>query len=241
MDANIQNILKELSLLSADWHHAGTMSDLVLNAIAVHAERLGKVRYSSETGSGKTTLLFSHLSENHEVFAVNDGESISRVKGSSLFNAKNVTYVEGPSQLTLPRHVFKAKSQITLIDGPHAYPFPDLEYYYFYPQISPGGLLLIDDINIPSIERMCAIIKSDDMFELLEVVEYTAFFRRTTAPLLNPVGDDWGLQGFNRAHYQYFMAREQSSSALRRITHLIPLPLKKFIPLRWKTKMLNKL
>ena len=166
MDVNIQNVLQELAPLSPDWHHAGTMSNVVLNAIAGHAERLGKIHHSAETGSGKTTILFSHLSENHEVFAVDDGESISRVKNCNLFNAKSVTYIEGPSQLTLPRHVFKDKLQMALIDGPHAYPFPDLEYYYFYPQIAEGGLLLIDDINIPSIERMFDIIKADDMFEL---------------------------------------------------------------------------
>ncbi len=45
-----------------------------------------------------------------------------------------------------------------LIDGPHGYPFPDMEYYYFYPLIKPGGILIIDDIHIPSNGRMADII-----------------------------------------------------------------------------------
>ena len=241
MTAEVGSTLDEIALLSPEWHGAGTMSDIVLNAIAAHAERLGKVNYSAETGSGKTTLLFSHLSENHTAFALDCGGSISRVRNSYLFNAKTVTYVEGPSQLTLPRHVFKDKLQMALIDGPHAYPFPDLEYYYFYPQIAEGGLLLIDDINIPSIERMFEIIGSDDMFDLVEVVQNTAFFRRTTAPLIDPLGDDWPQQGFNRSHYQYAMAREQSSPTSRRITRLIPSGLKQLVPVSWKTKIFRKL
>jgi len=241
MNASIQNLLKEISLLPADWHGAGTMSNVVLSAMAAHAERLGRVHYSAETGSGKTTLLFSHLSANHAVFAINDGKSISRVRSSNLFKEEGVTYIEGPSQVTLPRYRFKEKLQIALIDGPHAYPFPDLEYYYFYPQIAEGGLLLIDDTNIPSIKRMSEIIQHDDMFQLLEVVQNTAFFRRTPAPLIDPLGDDWPRQGFNRAHYRYAMARKHSSQRSRRITRVIPSRLKQLVPESWKTLLLKKL
>ena len=55
---------------------------------------------------------------------------------------------------------------IVLIDGPHAYPFPDLEYYYFYPHIVTGGLLIIDAINIPSIRNMAEVIKQDAMSDV---------------------------------------------------------------------------
>lgn len=239
---NIRELLKEIKVMPPDWHGAGTMSNVVLDAIARHADLVGEINHSAETGSGKTTLLFSHLSKNHTTFAINDGDSIARVQSSPLFESRNVTYVLGPSQLTLPRHVFNAKLQIALIDGPHGYPFPDLEYYYFYPQISTGGLLLIDDINIPSIKSMFEIVKADEMFELLEVVEYTAFFRRTNAPLVDPLGDCWTLQGFNREHYEYAMARSQgsSSSGFRRLRGLVPSQFKRMIPLKWKTAFLRK-
>jgi len=61
----------------------------------------------------------------------------------------------------LPKYNFQAKVQIALIDRPHGYPFPDLEYFYFYPLIETGGLLLVDDIKIPTISRMFEIIASD--------------------------------------------------------------------------------
>jgi|SRR5215475_2690211 len=243
MAAEIDLTLDEIVSLPADWHGAGTMSEVVLRAIAAHAARLPRISHSAETGSGKTTLLFSHLSEHHEVFALNCGDSMTKVKHSKLFNAKSVVYIEGPSQLTLPKHVFEEKLQIALIDGPHAYPFPDLEYYYFYPHIAEGGLLAIDDINIPSIARMLEIVKAEDMFELLEVVENTAFFRRTTAPVIDPLGDDWWRQGINRSHYEYLMARSRNagSSKLQRMGRFVPRKVKELIPVKWKTALLRKL
>ena len=39
------------------------------------------------------------------------------------------------------------------------------------------------------------------MFELLEVVLNTAFFRRTTAPTLNPYGDCWVDQPYNTSRF----------------------------------------
>lgn len=240
MRADVESVLEGIASLPPNWHAAGTMSGAVIQTMARHAAQVGQIQHSAETGSGKTTLLFSQLSGDHTVFALDCGGSISRVRNSDLFNPKTVTYIEGPSQMTLPRHVFKDKLQIALIDGPHAYPFPDLEYYYLYPWICHGGLLLIDDINIPTIERMFEIIKADDMFELVEIVESTAFFRRTAAPLIDPLGDDWQIQGFNRSFHDYAVARNRVPSNVRQVTRLIPSGIKKFIPQHWKTQILNR-
>ena len=184
----------------------GSVSPNALRAIARHAQRIGKVQNSVETGSGKTTLLFSHLCVNHLTFAVDEGSSISQVKNSPLFNAHNVTFIEGLTQVTLPKYNFSDKIQIALIDGPHGYPFPDLEYFYFCPLIDSGGLLLVDDIKIPTIRRMFEIIRADDMFELFEVVDDNmAFFQRTDAPCVSLTSDSWWRQGYNREYYEHLL------------------------------------
>jgi hypothetical protein len=90
------------------------------------------VRHSIETGSGASTLLFSHLSEDHTVFAMDAGTgSIRAIETSPLLRRETVTFVEGPTQVTLPLHVFPHRLQVALIDGPHGYPFPDLDYYLY--------------------------------------------------------------------------------------------------------------
>jgi hypothetical protein len=165
-----------------------------------------KIHHSAETGSGKTTLLFSHMSQDHKVFSLDHlhgsvNNSISCVKGSQLFHAANVEWIEGPTQRTLPKYEFHHKLQLALIDGPHGYPFPDLEYYYLYPHLDEGALLIVDDINIPTIGHLFDFLKEEEMFRLLEVVDKTAFFERTAAPLFDPYCDGWWEQKYNSRRY----------------------------------------
>ena len=237
MNDDIAAVIDEIAKLPPDWHGAGSLSPNALRAIARHAENVGTIQNSMETGAGKTTLLFSHLSSNHIVFALDGGKSISQVKSSPLFNPTPVTFVEGPTQLTLPHHKFVKNVQIALIDGPHAYPFPDIEYYYFYPLIQEGGLLLVDDIKIPSIRRMFDIIAAEDMFKLVDVIDNNlSIFRRTEAPLIDPQGDGWWLQGYNREHYeeiQYYL-RPRRHGVLSFIAGMTPRSLKKIVPAKMK-------
>jgi hypothetical protein len=213
MSNEIAELLDKIEALPQDWHGVGSVSPNALRAIARHADQIGSIRNSAETGSGKTTLLFSHLSASHLTFAIDEGDSISVVRNNPLFNAKNVSFVEGQTQETLPRFNFEHKLQIALIDGPHGYPFPDLEYFYFYPLVETGGLLLVDDIKIPTIGRMFEIISADDMFELLEVVdENLAFFKRTDAPCATLTSDSWWRQGYNREFYQTYLKSTAESA-----------------------------
>lgn len=212
MDEQLVQLIKRIRSLPDTWHSAGTVTNRLIGAIASRATEIGEIQHSVETGCGRTTLLLSHLSADHVVFARdvqnNVSEltnSISKVTSSALFNSKNVTLVEGPTQLTLAKYNFVNRVQLALIDGPHGYPFPDLEYYYFYPLVAPGGLLLLDDTQIPSIGRMYEIIKADKMFTLLEVVDNMAFFQRSNTPLIDPISDGWWLQGYNRNYYDELM------------------------------------
>jgi hypothetical protein len=255
MQTSTDELLRRIAALPMDWHGAGTMDLKSLSAIARHAERIGPIRYSAETGSGKSTLLFSHLSSNHVVFAVDDGSSITQVRSSPLFKRENVTYVEGPTQITLPQYHFGNELQIALIDGPHGYPFPDLEYYYFYPLIEPGGLLLVDDLPIPTIARMFEIVRADPMFELKEVVgDQLAIFSRTDAPVVDPRSDSWWLQGYNRRHYERVLrdrARKPSRAdaiygpplkyVLRGASALVPRFIKDRLPARLKDKIWSRI
>jgi hypothetical protein len=258
VESRARNVVKKIARLPQDWHGAGTVSHLVLETIFKYVEAQGEILRSVETGSGKTTLLLSHLSKHHTVFACDFGDSIGKVKGSSLFRPECVTFVEGPTQQTLPVFTFDEPLDLVLIDGPHGYPFPDLEYYYFYPHIKRGGLLLVDDIQIPTIGRMVDILKADDMFEFLETVDNMAFFRRTPAPLFDPLGDNWWIQGYNKAVYDDMMKvepdpkpepeskgptegpRRQTPSFIRLVAKHVPGFAKAFVPRRLKRWLLGK-
>ncbi len=218
-----ENILTKIEKLPQDWHGSGPLSDSVLKAIAGHCKDIGPIENSLETGAGKSTLFFSQIARNHVVFAINIGNSLDRVRESSLFKTDCVEIVEGPTQKTLPAYVFEKKIQVALIDGPHGYPFPELEYYYIYQHLDTGGLLVIDDVNIPTIKNMAEVLKKDEMFAWVGTVGKTAFFKRTSAPLFDPLGDGWWDQGVNRPFLN-------KSNRLETVKAKIPVSLFNLIP-----------
>lgn len=190
-----------------DFHGSGSLSPLVLRRIA-ELHRLVGAKVSAETGCGLTTLILSHLSERHTSFTVDFGDSLPKTRENHLFNAASTRFIINPTQVSLPVHSFTEPLDFAILDGPHAYPFPDLEYFFFYPHVRQGGILVIDDVHIPTIGNLREFLRDDEMWEHLGDVETTAFFRRTTAPLLHPHGDGWPSQRYNRRHFQYPQALE---------------------------------
>ncbi len=198
---NLTETLEKIYQLPATFHKVGILGEPVLRAITDYAAEMD-IRQTAETGSGQSTLLFSNISPSHKVFALDmvggaDTQSISAVQQSELLETGSTEYIIGPTQTTLPAYRFTSQLDIVLLDGPHAYPFPELEYYYLYPHLRQGGLLVIDDIHIPSIANMFSILCEDDMFVLENVIYATGFLRRTSAPVFPPDQDNWWLQGYN--------------------------------------------
>jgi hypothetical protein len=200
-------VYQQIRDLPEDFHEAGPISGAVLDAMLRHVEQADSdIRRSAETGCGKSTLLLSWLSAGHEVFTLDaygdvPCRSYREVRNSPLLRPETVSFILGPSQQSLPQHAFSAPIQLALIDGPHGFPFPQLEYYYLYPALDEGALLIIDDIHIPTIRWLNDFLMEDAMFDHVEIVENTSFFRRSAQPLFNPYGDDWWLQGYNAKRF----------------------------------------
>jgi hypothetical protein len=182
--------------IAPNLHGAGRFTVRTLDALARAAAKR-RIRNSAETGSGASTLLLSHLSDRHTVFALDRGDSITNVRRSPLLRQGVVTFVEGPTQATLPQQTFTEKFQLVLIDGPHGYPFPDLEYYFLYPHLDTGALLILDDIHIPTVHNLFQFLRYDAMFDLDTTIQRTAFFTRTDAPTFDPLGEGWAQQNYN--------------------------------------------
>jgi hypothetical protein len=215
----LDEVLAGICALGNDWHGAGTVSNEALRAMLERSPR--PLARSAETGTGRSTLLLSNLSGSHVVFTKDDrgdGDSLDRVRSSPLLISTAVEFVIGATQLTIPRYTFAGDLDLAFIDGPHGFPFPALEYYYLYPHLRPGGLLIIDDVQIPSINFMFSFLARDEMWRLDEVVGNTAFFSRTDAPTFDPLGDGWWLQGYNKSAFE--------GTWLARLRSRAPAPLK---------------
>jgi hypothetical protein len=161
------------------------------------------IENSAETGCGKSTILLSNYSQKHTIFTQDDrhlGEqsSMNFFLNCPLTKTDRLSYVLGPTQRTLPEYKKHQRYDLALIDGPHGYPYPEMEYYHLYPYIKPNGVLILDDLEIPTIARLADFIAEDDMFEVAALISVTAIFRRTDAPLFDPTGDGWWTQKYNR-------------------------------------------
>ena len=194
------NATEQYEMAVSDTHRAGSLSKTTLRRIF---EVVGtNVEVSVETGCGKSTIFFSNFSKRHVAFCLDDrsfaASSVGYFANCPASVPGAVQFVFGPTQRTLPTFAFDKKIDVVFIDGPHGYPFPDLEYYFLYPHLRPGGHLIIDDIQIPSISRMADILAEDRMYEVIQLVERkTLILKRTSAPTIDPYSDSWTSQDYN--------------------------------------------
>lgn len=183
---------------------AGHAAGAFVTAVLRRLEQIlpASIENSAETGCGKSTILFSNISKRHKVFAFDDQNlehsSVRYFRECPLTKLDRVEAIFGATQKTLPDYHQHPAYDVVLLDGPHGYPFPDLEYFFFYPHIKPGGYLIVDDVAIPSIGRMADFLAEDEMFDLVEIIYFTAVFRRTSAPTFSPYADGWWEQRYNR-------------------------------------------
>jgi hypothetical protein len=141
------------------------------------------------------------MAENHTCFTIAAGNSLERVQGTSYLDHGRVNFVIGPSQMTLAHHSFAHPLDFVLIDGPHGFPFPQIEYFHFYQKIRKNGMLVVDDIHIPTVRQMYDFLCDEKMWAHIENVSTTAFFHRTEAPMFDPYFDGWQAQQFNQRHF----------------------------------------
>jgi len=159
--------------------------------------------------------VLSHASNRHIAFALQgENQTINQLRGQADLRSDNVMFVEGKTIHTLPGYAFEEELDLVLLDGPHAYPMPQVEFAYLFPRIKVGGWLVLDDIQIPSVHELFHFLQQESSVVLEEVAVRTAFFRRVTAA--DPGPDGWPLQGMNRRPILRYSWREQLRRVLRR-------------------------
>ena len=178
---------------ASGFHPWDAMAPAALSGIL----KRGPFRSSVETGCGGSTIVLSHASDRHIAFAIEGKDrTITDLRKQSDLRSEHVIFVEGETKDTLPGYQFEGEVDLVLLDGPHAYPLPQIEFAYLFPRIRLGGWLGLDDIQIPSVYELFRFLEQESPVVLEEVAARTAFFRRVSAAEDGP--DGWALQGMNR-------------------------------------------
>lgn len=232
METSVKDILQRLAGVA---HRGGAFNSDVLMAIA-EVLPSGDLK-TLETGCGKSTIMFSNLAKKHYVFAYDDreaeGSSVLMVQNDKEFKKDRTTFVYGPTQKTLRSFEFSDEDffDVILIDGPHGYPFPDLEYALLYDRLKVNGILIIDDVHIPSIGKMYDILREDRMYEEVGVFSTTGLLRRTAIEAVPSDGDHWYEQSYNFSRFPLQMDRyhvDRSVALNSQISLLDPVSLAKY-------------
>lgn len=166
-----------------------------------------------ETGSGLSTVLFAALGAHHTCCTPSQDE-VDRVLAhctSRQFPTEHLRFDVGASQDTLPGIERAGEDRdLVLIDGGHGFPVPILDWFYGAATLRAGGLLVVDDVNLPAVRALCGFLDQDPRWESLAGTDKWRAWRRLHSGSLS---EDWTAQGFYRSRRDRIRQLRQGAQA----------------------------
>ena len=116
-----------------------------------------------ETGLGMSTMMFALWSQRHYC-VVGSQEQVDKLQGHAAERAVSLAHVDfavGTSDVVLPTLELEPVD-LFLIDGGHGFPVPVIDWYYGSLSLTPGGIVVIDDIQLPGVhDYLLRFLKQD--------------------------------------------------------------------------------
>jgi predicted O-methyltransferase YrrM len=122
-----------------------------------------------ETGAGLSTLIFAMRKCSHIAItpSKDEIEAIKEYAKSKSISLDSVTFANESSESYLPRANLE-ELEMVLIDGQHAFPWPIIDWFYTAGSIKKGGILILDDIQIPSVNLLRSFLADEKNWKALE-------------------------------------------------------------------------
>lgn len=210
--AVVERILRDRPSFHGDGRLRWDVSPGTLHLLARLA---GEAEQSLEVGCGVSTVVFAAARTSHVAISPvrQEFERIEDYCTAVEVPTAGLEFREGTSDQVLP--LLEHDVDLALIDGAHSFPFPVVDFHYVSRRLRPGGVLVLDDLPIPSVGSVAAFLRADQRWELLGVVDDRAAAFRLTSPL--PEGDPWGEQPCNATYpdYSFLPMAQRSRVALR--------------------------
>lgn len=156
---------------------------------------------SLETGCGISTLVFAIGKSSHTAITPNRSEieAVSRYALSHSISLDSVNFVNEASETYLPKVMESEPLDFVLVDGRHAFPWPAIDYFYASPRIRNDGIIVVDDIMIPSVKVLVDFLAKDANWTLIR-----EFPRRALAfkKIGNELDVEWNFQRYNLNYWK---------------------------------------
>ena len=152
-----------------------------------------------ETGCGHSTVMFALSGVQHRCITPAGGEA-ERVK--EFCRDRNIDdiglqFMIGNSQDELAKLPPDLRLDFVFIDGGHFFPIPCIDWYYADFHLKEGGILVLDDVRIPTVRMVYDFMHADTNWEQIQLIDDTVYFRKLRdAPNLH----DWPEQAYNRSY-----------------------------------------
>lgn len=151
---------------------------------------------SLETGCGYSTVVFASTGSRHTVVtpARLETRQVADYCRANRIDIRKVKFAIGKSQDVLPGLVNDGRLDLVYIDGAHRFPFPCIDWVYTEGRLNVGGLMLVDDVRIPTCRILHDFLMKESNWSLERYIRDTAVFRK-----IGPTdySADWPAQSYN--------------------------------------------
>ena len=151
-----------------------------------------------ETGCGMSTILFTALGADH-VCCTPGAEERDRLLAhcdARGIDTARLSFRIDSSHISLPVLAGEGRCvDVFLVDGGHGYPLPIIDWFHGASMLRRGGLLVVDDANLPAVRALLRFIDRDPRWQPLQRTSKWAAYRRFSE---GPLAEDWFEQPFHQ-------------------------------------------
>lgn len=153
---------------------------------------------TAETGSGVSTILFAGWGAKHLCITPGqeEADAILEYCNANGIPTGDLEFDIAPSDEALTRPSPGAEQlDMFLIDGGHGFPAPIIDWYFGASRLRRGGLLVVDDLQLPAVRLLEDFLEADPSWtRVAGSQKWAAYERGSEGSLLQ----DWYLQPFYR-------------------------------------------
>jgi hypothetical protein len=182
-------------------------------------ERLPADAVTLETGAGLSTMLLAAGAAAHHCVtpAASEVAVLKQALSERGVAPGAVIFHIDRSDRILPR--LETDLDLVLIDGGHAYPTPQIDWYYAGSRLRRGGLLYLDDLQLPAVDQLAAFLRRDPRWHLLRrTAKWGVWLRREEGELAEEWTDQkfWRPPLWQRARWLFRRAWRRIGRSVRR-------------------------